>query len=226
MGSACSTSTRLTRNPLRLMPSICLPMSRAASGVSASFTPPALPRPPTWTCALITTRPPISRAMASTSSSVSAALPFGTGSPYDAKTSLAWYSYSFTRNHCTGGFYGPRRPVSALRLASCRIRPDLLGSVPCKGKINQPLYRQRRSVRELACSHEDALHIQDGFCIRGEIWRVVIKVRGADDLGRELGVLAENSDVFVGLGVAALQVSGPPQQRHHDRARSVRMFTR
>ena len=47
-----------------------------------SFTPPALPRPPAWTCALTTqTGPGNSRAAATASASLAAALPAGTGTP-------------------------------------------------------------------------------------------------------------------------------------------------
>ena len=43
---------------------------RASSAPSASLTPPALPRPPTFTCALTTTRPPSRSAIARASSGV------------------------------------------------------------------------------------------------------------------------------------------------------------
>ena len=43
---------------------ICDATSRACSGVSASLMPPPLPRPPAWICALTTTGPPSSFAMA------------------------------------------------------------------------------------------------------------------------------------------------------------------
>jgi len=55
---------------------------------SASFTPPALPRPPVSTCALTTTAPPISSAALRASSGVSASLPFETGMPTRLKSSL------------------------------------------------------------------------------------------------------------------------------------------
>ena len=41
-----------------IMPRIWLAAASAAAGSSASLTPPALPRPPAWTCAFTTTRPP------------------------------------------------------------------------------------------------------------------------------------------------------------------------
>src|ERR1700674_2630745 len=57
--------------------------------------PPAFPRPPTGTCALIATGPSSAQAFAA-SSGVCATLPGGIGMPNDARTSLAWYSRSFT----------------------------------------------------------------------------------------------------------------------------------
>ena len=59
-----STSTRCTVWPLMSMPRIARAASAASSGVRATFTPPALPRPPTLTCALTTTTPPIRSAIA------------------------------------------------------------------------------------------------------------------------------------------------------------------
>ena len=53
------------------MPRIAAACSKASSGVLAIFTPPALPRPPALTCALITVTPPISSAAALASSAVS-----------------------------------------------------------------------------------------------------------------------------------------------------------
>jgi len=47
------------------IPRIAPAFSRASFGFSASFTPPALPRPPTFTCAFTTTFPPIAVAAAS-----------------------------------------------------------------------------------------------------------------------------------------------------------------
>ena len=71
--------------------------SKASSGVLASFTPPALPRPPALTCALTTTTPPISSAAAFASSAVSTTVPSVTGTPCLAKSSFAWYSIRSTR---------------------------------------------------------------------------------------------------------------------------------
>ena len=64
----------------------------ASSGPSASFTPPALPRPPVSTCALTTTGPPSSCAAARASCGESARRPSETGIPTRRKSSLPWYS--------------------------------------------------------------------------------------------------------------------------------------
>src|SRR3954454_3590602 len=79
--------------PLMSMPRICRAVSSAAAGSAASFTPPALPRPPVFTWALTTTRPPSPRAIprACLGESVTSAL--GTTMPCDSKSSLAWCSY-------------------------------------------------------------------------------------------------------------------------------------
>ena len=76
--------------------------SYASSGVCASFTPPALPRPPAWTCALITTVPPIEAATSRASSGVLATRPGSTGSPWRANSSLPWYSCRFMDPHAAG----------------------------------------------------------------------------------------------------------------------------
>ena len=73
-------------------PRIAAAFSRVSSGDDASFTPPALPRPPVLTCALTTTVPPSSAAAAAASSGVSAVRPDNTGTPCAANRSLAWYS--------------------------------------------------------------------------------------------------------------------------------------
>ena len=58
----------------------------------ASLMPPALPRPPIWTWALITTGKPSSSAAFTASGTVVAGLPSGTGTPCFAKSCLPWYS--------------------------------------------------------------------------------------------------------------------------------------
>src|SRR5207245_740909 len=76
------------------MPMICAAALRASSAVFASLMPPALPRPPTGTCALTATGPSLEKA-ATASSGVRATMPSGIGMPSEARTSLAWYSRSF-----------------------------------------------------------------------------------------------------------------------------------
>src|SRR5258706_3250110 len=76
------------------IPMICWAAARASSGVLASLIPPALPRPPTGTWALIATGPSSAQAAAA-SSGVWATRPGGIGMPREARSSLAWYSRSF-----------------------------------------------------------------------------------------------------------------------------------
>ena len=96
MSCAGATRTFSTGSPLISMPRMADAFSRASAGPAASFTPPALPRPPACTCALMTTRPPRREAIASASSGVAATSPPGTGIPCARKISLAWYSWMFT----------------------------------------------------------------------------------------------------------------------------------
>src|SRR5919106_2626554 len=96
MSLASVTSTRRTRWPLMSMPRMAWAFSAVSSGDSASLTPPALPRPPVFTCALTTTRPPICSAAARACSTVSATTPGSTGTPCAAKSSFAWYSIRST----------------------------------------------------------------------------------------------------------------------------------
>ena len=74
------------------MPRMRPATSSASCGVLASLMPPALPRPPTSTCDLMTTGPPMRSAMARASAGVAATSPCGTGTPYCPKMRLAWYS--------------------------------------------------------------------------------------------------------------------------------------
>ena len=78
------------------MPRMSSARATASCGVSASFTPPALPRPPALTWALTTTRPPCSSAAAAASSAFSTTVPTVTGTPCLAKSSFAWYSIRST----------------------------------------------------------------------------------------------------------------------------------
>ncbi len=67
MSLAWATITRWVMCPLMSSPRMSWARALASSGLSASFTPPALPRPPVFTCALTTTGAAISRAIASAS---------------------------------------------------------------------------------------------------------------------------------------------------------------
>ncbi len=71
------------------MPKIAFAFSNASSGFSANLTPPALPRPPIFTCALTTTLPPSFSAAARASSGVVATAPPRTGTPFASKRSRA-----------------------------------------------------------------------------------------------------------------------------------------
>src|SRR3982751_4403498 len=83
------------------MPRIFWAVSRAAAAPLTTLTPPPLPRPPAWICALTTTNSlsvsAISAlAAASASSGLNAGRPLGTGTPSFLRISLAWYSWIFT----------------------------------------------------------------------------------------------------------------------------------
>ena len=87
--SPSSTSTRLTflpSGPVWWVTSVIPSMSLVSCSTSpmdrASFTPPPLPRPPAWICALTThTSPPSRRAMSAASTDEKATSPRGTGTP-------------------------------------------------------------------------------------------------------------------------------------------------
>ena len=89
MGAAAAIITVRTSWPLISIPRIAAAFSRASNGFSASLTPPALPRPPTLTCALTTTLPPIFVAAASASSAVVAIAAAKTGTPCFSNKSRA-----------------------------------------------------------------------------------------------------------------------------------------
>jgi hypothetical protein len=61
-----------------------------------NFTPPALPRPPAWTCAFTITAVPYFFAIVSASAGVVATSPAGMGTPKPRRISFAWYSWMFT----------------------------------------------------------------------------------------------------------------------------------
>src|SRR5580700_3153398 len=78
------------------MPIIFLARSAASAGDFASFTPPALPRPPAWICAFTTTIfVPNRSATARACSGVVTISPRGVGTPNRLKISFAWYSWIF-----------------------------------------------------------------------------------------------------------------------------------
>ena len=90
-------STVRTVTSLMVIPRISAARASASAGSAASFTPPALPRPPTRTCALTTTGPPIRSAAARACAGVVATSPTETGTPWLARISLLRYSWSFKR---------------------------------------------------------------------------------------------------------------------------------
>src|SRR5437879_7200100 len=105
--SAGASSTRALRTlmpsggvcgVLSIMPRIWPAACSAAGGLSASLMPPALPRPPACTCALTTTVPPSRCAISRACAGVSATSPLGTATPNSRSSTLAWYSWIFTRD--------------------------------------------------------------------------------------------------------------------------------
>src|SRR3954469_16728123 len=106
MSLASVTRILWTMWPLMSRPRMPLAFSTASSGVSASFTPPALPRPPVLTWALTTTGLPMRSATPRAASAVSTVSPGSTGTPCLAKSSFAWYSMRSTRGPV---FFGPTR---------------------------------------------------------------------------------------------------------------------
>src|SRR5688572_24603903 len=107
MSAAGTTSTLCTVSPLICMPRIAVACAFASAASLPSLTPPALPRPPVWTCALTTTVPPSRLAIASTSAGVAATSPSGVGTPAALMSARAWYSWRFTSVPRDGG---PRQP--------------------------------------------------------------------------------------------------------------------
>src|SRR6478609_247306 len=97
--------TRCTVWPLMSMPRISPARCSASSAERAILTPPALPRPPVFTCALTTTTPVAPSApsrvsaAARASEGVVATIPPRTGTPCRSKMSRAWYS---NRSTCCG----------------------------------------------------------------------------------------------------------------------------
>src|SRR5688572_27753258 len=78
------------------MPRILAACALTSARDFATLTPPPLPRPPAWICALTThTLPPSCLAALTASSTENAAMPRGVGMPYLRKISLPWYSWIF-----------------------------------------------------------------------------------------------------------------------------------
>ena len=97
MSAPSSTRSRRTFWPsgpvwcvFSCMPSIALAFSRTSSIERDSFTPPPLPRPPAWICALTThTLPPSCFAAATASSTLKHGTPRGVATPYFLRISFA-----------------------------------------------------------------------------------------------------------------------------------------
>src|SRR3954447_13665288 len=92
MSLASATRSFLTTWPLMSRPRMFCAWVKASSGLAAYFTPPALPRPPTFNCAFTMTGVPTSSAMALASSAVSVTRPGVVGTLCLANSSFAWYS--------------------------------------------------------------------------------------------------------------------------------------
>ena len=120
--------------PLMSMPRMSVARATASSGSAASLTPPALPRPPTFTCALTTDLPPSRSATARAASGVSTTSPASTGTPCLAKRSLAWYSNRSTRV----------RPFSVIIAVRC------LRGRAAKGNVTCAVTREAHTVSEHA----------------------------------------------------------------------------
>src|SRR6478735_3662410 len=135
------------------VPSIALAASRTSSTVFTSLTPPALPRPPAWICALTTQwSPPMARAASAASWAVRATRPGGTGMPASAKSCLAWYSWKFM-----GTF--ERSPRARRGRAGCgREGAHCRRERPVKAKahaLGWPGRDPRRTLPAMPPSHQD-----------------------------------------------------------------------
>src|SRR3954447_14087683 len=114
MSLAASTHTSCTVKPRMSMPTMLVACCCASLRSLATLMPPALPRPPICTCALITHGYPISSAASTASSTEVAGRPEGTGTPWRANSCLPWYSSRSMRE-------GPYRRAPGGRFeAQCR----------------------------------------------------------------------------------------------------------
>src|SRR5580698_2828877 len=153
------------------MPRIALALAYASSGPSASFTPPALPRPPTFTCAFTTTSEwpsaANSAAISRACSAVVATLPGWTGMPYSANSSFAWYS-----NRSTGGpFWAAGFVLGSRRVArGVHAKPSRWPVPPAPGPGPAPGSRRSR-----ACGGQGAKNID---LLQNEQWLPVQRHHG------------------------------------------------
>src|SRR5262245_23230561 len=115
-------------------------MAAASSGLAASFTPPALPRPPAWIWALTTALPPNPWATRAASSGVVATPPLGTATPKREKTCLAWNSWIFI----------------AIKARHYRNAREDVSTKPPPLKDRKPLRLAPWFVRELAAAAQRA----------------------------------------------------------------------
>src|SRR5208283_2735681 len=103
------------------MPRIAVASARTSALDLATLTPPPLPRPPAWICALTTHTPPPRLAAAFTASSTeNAGMPRGVGTPKRRRISLPWYSWIFTAcspARPSGGAAIPLRIILAHRVS-------------------------------------------------------------------------------------------------------------
>src|SRR5450830_530703 len=150
------------------MPMIFLASSTASSGVFASLTPPPLPRPPAWTCALTTARPPNSFAIRPASSGESVTRPRGVATPNPRRISLAWYSCIFM---AVGESSRGKRRLSMMKLTHivdvrdernvAKAGRQEVGA-PRGGRqepVIRPEHRVQRHVREARQEIEDEVDV-------------------------------------------------------------------
>src|SRR5215213_11591774 len=127
MSAAGATRTLRTVMPLICIPRIASATCSASSSDDASFTPPALPRPPTSTWALITTweacPAPCSSREAAARASVGerATSHGGTGSPCARSSFLASASWIFTGRRWYAEGRGPPRSGAPAHVDPARL---------------------------------------------------------------------------------------------------------
>src|SRR5258706_4809875 len=178
MSAPSSTRSRRTFCPsgpvwcvFSIMPRILPAHSRTSLSDFVTFTPPPLPRPPAWICALTThTLPPSSRAALTASSTEKQGMPRGVATPYLRRISFAWYSWIFilrvldgSRNH--------RRLPRARSLTRVKEMPRQLDEAGARGAAGH-VFRRRGEIPL------EAAHVghADGFLEEGEHRSVVRRV--------------------------------------------------